>query len=102
MKQFNQILIDITPDPVEVDETISQLTSAYSIIQEAVGFDNSEMAEHLNKASEALLKVGPDSGNQALGMDQSTQLLAAIGLSVVEAIFKQARDTVSKQLAERN
>jgi hypothetical protein len=104
MMDVNQkIQFEFSPDPIELSDSMLELISSYFDIRTAARFYDDEMLNRIEEVSFELAKV-QESGvrNLPLALEQSTQILASLGLLVAMALKKQAIDQGRRTIAEKN
>jgi|DEB0MinimDraft_4_1074332.scaffolds.fasta_scaffold00512_2 hypothetical protein len=98
-----EIKVEFEPDPISLSATMIGLVEAYFTITEAAGFGDREMYERIETVSLELLKRQVDNHrDRPLAFEQSTQILASVGLSVAMALKQQAYEHGRRQIAEGN
>lgn len=104
MMDVNQkIQFEFSPDPVELSDSMLEMISLYFDIRADARFHDDDMLSRIEEISLELLKA-QESGvrNLPLAMEQSTQILASLGLLVAMALKKQAIDQGRRTIAEKN
>ena len=98
-----EIKFEFEPDPISLSDTMIDLVGSYFAIKEGAGFGDQEMFERIETVSSELLKRQVDNHrDRPLAFEQSTQILASVGLAVAMALKQQAYDHGRRKIAEGN